>query len=53
VDREDEGFVFRGSGAGHGVGMCQWGAKGLAEKGHSTKEILEYYFPGTDLKKLY
>jgi len=53
VDREDGGFVFRGSGAGHGVGMCQWGAKELAEKGHSTEEILEFYFPGTDLKKLY
>ncbi len=53
VDREDGGFVFRGSGAGHGVGMCQWGAKGMAETGRSAEEILEFYFPGTDIKKLY
>lgn len=38
---------FSGSGAGHGVGMCQWGAKGMAEKGFSYREILEHYFPGT------
>ncbi len=53
VDREDGGFVFRGSGAGHGVGMCQWGAKELAEKGHSARRILGYYFPGTTVRKMY
>ncbi|MFO8056570.1 MAG: SpoIID/LytB domain-containing protein [bacterium] len=53
VDREEEGFVFRGSGAGHGVGMCQWGAKGLAKKGRSARQILEFYFPGTGVTELY
>jgi stage II sporulation protein D len=34
-------------GAGHGVGMCQWGAIGMAEKGKDYKQILQYYFNGT------
>ena len=38
---------FAGRGYGHGVGMCQWGAKGMAERGHSARQILEFYYPGT------
>jgi len=34
------------SGAGHGVGLCQWGAVGLANRGKKCDEILEFYFPG-------
>jgi len=37
-------FVFNGSGWGHGVGMSQWGAKGMAELGHSHTEILLHYY---------
>lgn len=37
------------SGAGHGVGLCQWGAVGLANQGKSAEEILSFYFPGTKL----
>jgi stage II sporulation protein D len=40
---------FSGRGYGHGVGMCQWGAKGMAEQGYSAKQILEYFYPGTVL----
>ncbi len=43
--------VFSGSGWGHGVGMSQWGAKELAEKGWSYKRILRLYFPGTRISK--
>lgn len=39
-------LVFISSGAGHGVGMCQWGATGMARTGKSYKAILNYYFPG-------
>jgi stage II sporulation protein D len=39
-------FIFRGKGWGHGLGMSQWGAKGMAEAGYSHKEILEYYYQG-------
>lgn len=43
-------IVLSGRGAGHAVGLCQWGAKELAELGYSFATILHYYFPGTDLK---
>ena len=36
-------------GAGHGVGMCQWGAIGMAQKGRNYEQILEHYFAGTTL----
>ncbi len=37
---------FLGSGSGHGVGLSQWGALALAEKGESYREILAHYYPG-------
>jgi stage II sporulation protein D len=40
---------FSGRGYGHGVGMSQWGAKGMAEQGYKAEKILEYYYPGTTL----
>ncbi len=43
---------FSGSGNGHGVGLCQWGAKQRALDGFTSGEILAYYYPGTELKKL-
>jgi len=43
---------FSGSGNGHGVGLCQWGAKQRALDGFGFGEILSYYYPGTELKKL-
>ena len=38
---------FSGRGYGHGVGMCQWGAKAMAEQGYTARQILEFYYPGT------
>jgi len=43
---------FKGKGWGHGVGMCQWGAKGMAEKGYNYKEILKHYYPNVKIKKI-
>src|SRR5438093_11008345 len=43
---------FAGRGNGHGVGLCQWGAKELAERGYSAETILRYYYPGTDIRDL-
>jgi stage II sporulation protein D (peptidoglycan lytic transglycosylase) len=43
---------FSGRGYGHGVGMSQWGAKGMAEQGFTAAKILEYYYPGTTLGSL-
>lgn len=42
-------FTFNGSGFGHGVGLSQIGAKGMALAGKNANEILGYYFPGTEL----
>jgi stage II sporulation protein D len=39
------------SGAGHGVGLCQWGAAGMGRRGLSYREILTYYFPGSRLQE--
>jgi stage II sporulation protein D len=43
---------FAGRGNGHGVGLCQWGAKELAERGYSAETILRYYYPGADFRFL-
>jgi stage II sporulation protein D len=41
----------KSTGAGHGVGLCQWGAERQAKLGRTYKQILQYYFPGTALRK--
>jgi SpoIID/LytB domain protein len=48
-----DAFVFRGAGFGHGVGMCQLGAIGMAERRYDHKAILEHYYPGSDVRRLY
>jgi peptidoglycan hydrolase-like amidase len=59
VDREMDshgkvvGFVFTGRGWGHGVGMCQIGAYGLAKEGYSYSDILKKYYTGITLQKRY
>src|SRR5436190_7479174 len=47
------GMMFYGRGWGHGVGMCQVGAYGMALEGATYEEILKKYYKGIDLKKLY
>lgn len=47
------GFVFAGRGWGHGVGLCQVGAYGLAKQGLTYSEILKAYYTGIELTKLY
>jgi stage II sporulation protein D len=42
-------FLVSGHGYGHGVGMGQWGAQGYAEQGYTYDEILDAYYPGTEL----
>jgi len=44
---------LKGSGLGHGVGMCQLGALDLADRGWDYKRILAHYFPGHELQKIY
>jgi stage II sporulation protein D len=59
IDREyDESgrvseFIFNGRGWGHGVGMCQVGAYGLAKQGWTFEQILKAYYTGIELTRLY
>lgn len=53
VKREGDVFVFRGAGFGHGVGMCQMGAMGMASAGKPHDKILGHYYRGTHLHRLY
>lgn len=46
-------FTLTGAGWGHGVGLCQIGAAMMAEKGYSYEEILQHYFPETQIDKKY
>lgn len=46
-------ILFKGSGFGHGVGMCQFGAEAMAQKGSSAQQILRIYYPGATLRKAY
>lgn len=48
-----QGFDFRGGGWGHGVGMCQTGAMGMAGANKTYKEILLHYYPGSEVRALY
>ena len=45
-------LVVNGSGSGHGVGMSQWGAHGLAMKGVDFRRILTYYYKGVEIRRL-
>jgi stage II sporulation protein D len=47
-----DGFLFKGRGYGHGLGMSQWGAYKLAERGMKYSSILSHYYQGVDLGKL-
>ena len=50
---ENESVVVETKGFGHGVGMSQYGAEGMANNGYTYKEILEHYYQGTTIKNLY
>ena len=51
VSRSGSTFIFRGTGFGHGLGLCQNGAHVIARRGGSSEQILEKYFPGTNVSR--
>jgi stage II sporulation protein D len=51
VTRIGETYTFAGRGFGHGVGLCQWGARQMAKQGHSYQEILAHYYPKAQLDR--
>ncbi len=50
---EPDAFILSGAGWGHGVGLCQIGAAVMAWRGIGYKDILEHYYPGTQIERLY
>ncbi len=53
IATKDQSYIIHGNGFGHGIGMSQWGAKGLADNGYTYQEILKYYYKNIELKKIY
>jgi stage II sporulation protein D len=52
IVKENDGvFHFSGLGWGHGVGFCQWGAKGMGEAGADYRTILKSYYTGVEIGK--
>jgi stage II sporulation protein D len=45
--------VMSGAGSGHGVGLCQTGALGMARSGHLAEDIIRHYYRGVDVRRLY
>jgi stage II sporulation protein D len=43
-------IIFEGKGYGHGVGLCQWSALDMAKKGKNYREILSFFYPGTEIQ---
>ena len=52
VERAGADFVFRGTGFGHGLGLCQAGAHAMARGGAPYRQILAHYFPGATIGQL-
>lgn len=50
---QSQEFVFEGIGAGHGVGMSQWGARTMADAGKTYREILAFYYTGCALQQIF
>jgi len=53
IKLSDKWAFFSGRGWGHGVGMCQCGAQGMARDGKNNRQILSYYYPGSKIKSIY
>jgi stage II sporulation protein D len=53
VELSGKWAFFSGRGWGHGVGMCQCGAQGMARKGKNAQQILSYYYPGSQIISIY
>ena len=52
IRETQEHVVFVGSGRGHGVGMSQWGANAMAQRGTGYRAILKHFYPGTRLERM-
>lgn len=53
VEKQDDEFILKGAGWGHGVGLCQMGAAVMGARGYDYKRILLHYFKNATIEKLY
>lgn len=53
VDRKGDTLIFKTMGYGHGVGLCQYGANGIAKEGRDYRQILTYYYTGVAIKNIH
>lgn len=53
IVRKGATFLLEGRGFGHGVGMCQYGARGMAKRGSDSRAILARYYPSSRVKRIY
>nr|WP_041450365.1 stage II sporulation protein D [Amphibacillus xylanus] len=52
IEQKDDHLIFTTKGFGHGVGMSQYGANGMAEEGKTYQEIVEHYYQGVEIAQL-
>ena len=52
ISLNDEGIVVTTRGYGHGVGLSQYGANGMAKEGYSASKILKHYYSGVEVVSL-
>lgn len=50
---DGQNFVFQGQGWGNGVGLCQWGAHTYARQGMKAEDIIQHYYVGAEVKKIW
>ena len=52
LEKQENGILIKTNGYGHGVGLSQYGANGMAKKGYTYQEILSHYYPGTTIRSI-
>jgi stage II sporulation protein D len=52
VSLKSNSVILKGNGFGHGVGLCQWGAIALSQTGSTYQEILNHFYPGTEIERI-
>ena len=53
IEKKEGGIAFQVQGYGHGVGLCQYGANGMAKAGFTGEEIVKRYYTGVDIQNIY
>ncbi|MPN63203.1 hypothetical protein SDC9_210958 [bioreactor metagenome] len=53
VEHKGDKLLFKTTGYGHGVGLCQYGANGMAKEGRKYKDILTHYYTGVALRNIF